>query len=137
MNKEALLQHCAACADHHLQTAKAHKSAAAATDGPAMEFHKSMAEIHTGHAEHYVKCFKAIEGGETAIDTNDDSEGTHLKVAGNNFGMSAARDFSKIKPDGVHQALPSMPTLVPRPGQAPFQKEKIESDTEAIDALLK
>jgi hypothetical protein len=126
MNKEMALKHCAECASFHISMAKLKKAAG----------EEAEAELHTSHAQHYVGCYKAIEG-ETEIATNDDSRGTDLKAAGNSFGMTAARDFTKVRPDNVRGALPSMPTLVPRPGQPLIEKTSIDKDTEVIDAFAK
>lgn len=134
-NQDHALRCCAECASHHTSLAKAHRAMSEESTGAAKEFHESCMKEHTSHGEFFVKMYKAIEGDESAIDTKDDGRGAdELKAAA--FGIPGARDFSKVRADGVHGALPDAPRLVPRPGQPLIEKTTVDRDTETIDSIL-
>ena len=113
-----------------IASAEKHKSAQGVRDDcheSIAKCHKELSEHHADLAEQHVKVARALqlepdgEGSLPDIDeerrTND--EGMGLNAAAGSFGMTAARDFSKIRPDGVHGAMPrDIPKLVPRPGTA-------------------
>jgi hypothetical protein len=146
--KKYLIKMHAAAAEHHVAMAKSHKRIAAlhatAADSYSLKSasevmsdchrsiageHDDCAKCHADAADFHVKCAKALEatGDEGLPDvdredrTNDADEG--LRAAAGAFGMRAARDFSKIRPDGAHLVMPSdVPGnvhLIGRPGSAP------------------
>jgi hypothetical protein len=129
---------------HHalIADAETHKSAQEIRNDAhrsISDCHKELSDHHADVAEQHLKAAKAL-GGEEAIDTHDDSRGTEVvraAASSETFGMPAARDFSKIRPDGVRGALPDVPRLVPRPGQAPLEKTSIEDATAVIDQFQK
>ena len=115
-------EHYMKCASNCLSMAKVLKAAAAE---------------HEDHAEFFLSQCKAADG----VDTHDDSEGTELKTAKNDFGMTAARDFKSAVPDHVHAVMPSdvppAARLINRAGGAPFAKTDEDKNTEIIDSFAK
>jgi hypothetical protein len=146
------------CAAHEITCAKNHRKAAAETTGATSEFHKSMQDAHTAHADYFVACAKACASNDDSISGvhvgtemgGDDPRGPSNKAMPSfgmraalavekgtpAFGMTAARrDLDKIAPTEVHGVVSSQREFIPRVG-GPSSPSVIDP-TSAIDQLRK
>jgi hypothetical protein len=136
----------------HKKTAAFHKRCMEAHAAEPGALNKTLASAHEELMIHHEACCKVIEDdsnsdgiddADVTTESNRGGNGRNLdgpknKAADAPFGMrqmmSSERDFTKIKPDGVHAVVPSR-QFIPRTG-GPGLPAPADSTT-AIDSLKK
>jgi hypothetical protein len=135
----------------HKKTTAFHKRCMEAHAAEPGALNKTLASAHEELMIHHEACCKVIEDDSNSDGIDDADVTTESNRGGNgrnldgpknksadSFGMRAAigdeRDFTKVRPDGVHAVVPSR-QFIPRTGGPGVQSP--QDSTSAIDSLKK